>query len=189
MNTVEPIRDLQKIDAMKKILKSQNIRDWLLFTIGINSALRVSDLLRLRQMDLCDNRGRVLDAIRVREKKTNKEKLFRLNKSIRKALNEYMQTTPLDMDAFLFQSRKGENRPIGRGQAWEILSNAAKAVGIRDQIGTHTMRKTWGYHARMAGTDIEIIMRALNHSSQRQTLRYIGITQDEVDNAYDSICL
>jgi integrase len=155
MNTVEPIRDLQKIEAMKRVLKVGNIRDWLMFTIGINSGLRVSDLLRLRQVDVLDGRGRPLDAIRVREKKTNKEKLFRLNKSIRKALDEYMLTTPLDLDAYLFQSRKGDNKPIGRGQAWEILSNAATAVGIRDQIGTHTMRN-YGTRKVMGTTIPEI---------------------------------
>jgi integrase len=67
MNTVEPIRDLAKIEAIKKVLRGQNIRDWLLFTLGINSALRVSDLLRLQQTDVYDDRGRVLDAVRIRE--------------------------------------------------------------------------------------------------------------------------
>jgi integrase len=137
---VEPIRDLTKIEAMKKVLRGQNIRDWLLFVLGINSALRVSDLLRLKQSDVYDDRGRVLDAVRIRERKTGKEKLFRLNQSARKALEEYIRAVSHDPDAYLFRSRQGANRPISRQQAWDLLSNAAKTVGVAGCIGTHTMR-------------------------------------------------
>jgi integrase len=189
VNTVEPIRDLAKIEAMKKILKATSVRDWLLFSLGVNSALRVSDLLRLRQADVYDDHGRVLESIRIREKKTNKEKTFRLNKNARNALEEYAKTVGHDPDRFLFISRKGSNLPVSRTQAWSIISIAAKAVGIRENIGTHSMRKSWGYHARKAGTDIELLMRALNHSSPSMTLRYIGITQDQVDDIYISVNL
>jgi integrase len=141
-NTVEPIRDLEKIDAMKKILKAENLRNWLLFTLGINSALRVSDLLNLRQENVYDKRGRVLEAIRLREKKTGKEKVFRINKSARKAFEEYIQAVGYDPESFLFRSRMGANRPISRSRAWAVISRAAKAVGLTQPIGTHTMRKT-----------------------------------------------
>jgi site-specific recombinase XerD len=137
---VEPIRDLSKIDAMKKVLKGQSIRDWLLFVLGINSALRVSDLLQLMQADVYDVRGRVLDAVRIREQKTGKEKLFRLNQSARKALEEYIRTVDCDPKAYLFRSRQGTSKPISRQQAWEILSRAAKAVGLTQPIGSHSMR-------------------------------------------------
>jgi integrase len=140
VNTVEPIRDLAKIDAMKKVLRGQSIRDWLLFVLGINSALRVSDLLRLRQADVYDSRGRVLDAVRIREKKTGKEKLFRLNQSAKKALEVYIQGDGHNPDAYLFRSRQGVNKPISRQQAWVILGDAARAVGIAGCIGSHAMR-------------------------------------------------
>jgi site-specific recombinase XerD len=189
MNTVDPIRDLSKIEAMKKILKAGNIRDWLLLCLGINSALRVSDLLRLRQCNCFDERGRVLDSIRIREKKTSKEKCFRLNASARKALEEYVKQFGHDPESYLFKSRKGINRAISRSQAWEILTRAAMAVGIKDNIGTHTLRKTFAYHAYRQGTDIALLMRVLNHSSQAETLRYIGIQQDQIDDVYIATCL
>ena len=189
MNTVEPIRDLTKIDAMKKVLRGQNIRDWLLFTLGINSALRVSDLLRLKQVDVYDDRGRVLDAVRIRERKTGKEKLFRLNQSARKALEEYIRAVGHDPQVYLFRSRKGGNRPISREQAWELLKKAAKMVGVKEAIGTHSLRKTFAYHAYRQGTDITLLMRVLNHSAPSITLRYIGITQDQVDDVYIATCL
>jgi integrase len=140
LNTVEPIRDLGKIEAMKKILRGQNVRGWLLFILGINSVLRVSDLLRLKQSDVCDERGRVLDAVRIRERKTGKEKLFLLNKSARRALEEYMRAVGHNPDKYLFRSGKGGNKPICRMQAWELLKNAAKAVGVKETVGTHSLR-------------------------------------------------
>ena len=121
MNTVEPIRDLQKSTHSRRSCVGQSLRDWLLFVLGINSALRVSDLLRLRQADVYDDRCRVMDAVRIREKKTGKEKTFKLNKSIRKALEEYVAAVGHDPEAYLFASRKGDNLPISRTQAWEIF--------------------------------------------------------------------
>ena len=189
MNTVEPIRDLIKIEAIKKILKAGSIRDWLLFTLGINSALRVSDLLRLRQADVYDDRGRILDSIRLRERKTAKEKVFRLNQSARKSLEEYIRTVEHEPGRYLFVSRKGENRAISRSQAWAIINRAAKDVGIRQPIGSHSLRKTWAYHAYKGGTDIELISAALNHDSARTTRRYIGIRQDDIDSVYVNVNL
>jgi len=86
-------------------------------------------------------------------------------------------------DECLFPSRKG-GTPITRQQAYRILNEAARAVGITDQIGTHTLRKTFGYHAYKQGADITRLQYLLNHSAPSVTLRYIGITQEELDNVY-----
>jgi integrase len=142
---------------MKKVLRGQSIRDWLLFTLGINSALRVSDLLRLRERDCFDSKGRVLEAIRLREGKTDKEKVFIINKSAKKALEEYyagVANHDHDPDRYLFVSRKGKNRPISRTHAWEILSKAARSVGI-NCFGAHSMRN-YGTRKVMGTTIPEI---------------------------------
>jgi integrase len=142
-----------------------------------------------KQSDVFDERGRVLDAVRIRERKTGKEKLFRLNQGARKALEEYIRTVGHNSEAYLFRSRKGANKPISRSQAWEILRNAAKTVGIKSLIGTHSMRKTWAYQCYRQGVSLELLMKLLNHSSQAQTLRYIGITQDDLDSVFVSVNL
>ncbi len=181
MEFVEPIRDRKKIEAMKKVLKGSNLRDHVLFTLGINSGLRVSDLLKLKVTDVLDERGRVKDRITVREKKTGKSKTFPFSDTVIKALKEYlMETHP---EATLFPSRKGGG-PITRQQAYRIINDTARTVGIKDRIGTHTLRKTFGYHAYIAGVDVTRIQSLLNHSSPKETLRYIGITQDELDDVY-----
>lgn len=183
METVEPIRDKKKIDLIKKLLKAQNPRDHVLFVLGINSGLRISDLLKLKVSDVVDEKGKIRDRISIREKKTGKSKDFPLGRNARKAIGEYLDSVELDNDTPLFQSKKG-NGAISRVQAYRILNNAARNVGIKDKIGTHTLRKTFGYHAYKAGYDLSQIQKLLNHSSPGVTLRYIGITQDQLDEIY-----
>ena len=184
MEFVQPIRDKKKIDAMKKVLKSDNLRDYCLFTLGINSGLRISDLLKLKVADVIDSKGKVKDRISIKEQKTGKTKDFPFGNTTKKAVAEYFdsrcKTNPGEA---LFPSRKG-GTPITRQQAYRILNDAARAVGIEDQIGTHTLRKTFGYHAYKQGADITRIQYLLNHGAPSVTLRYIGITQEELDNVY-----
>lgn len=157
--------------------------------MGINTGLRVSDILKLKLEDVCTSRGKILDFISMRENKTGKPKRFPINNNTKKALQELIQTYNLSTGDYLFQSRKGENKPISRVQAWNIINAAAKTVGITDPIGTHTLRKTFGYHAYKQGTDLALIQEILNHRSQKDTKRYIGITQDDIDNVYISLNL
>lgn len=183
MEFVQPIRDKKALDTMKKILRSNNLRDYCLFILGINSGLRISDLLTLQVSNVLDDKGKIKDRIVIREKKTNKLKDFPLGETSKKALKEYLATVDISPNTALFTSRKG-CKPITRQQAYRILNDAARAIGIKDQIGTHSLRKTFGYHAFKAGVDITRIQKLLNHSSPSVTLAYIGITQDELDNVY-----
>lgn len=181
MEFVQPIRDKKALETMKKVLRS-NLRDYCLFVLGINSGLRISDLLTLKVYDVCGEKGKIKDRITIREKKTNKLKDFPLGESSRKALKEYLDSVP-DLDQALFASRKGAG-PITRQQAYRILNDAARSIGIKEKIGTHSLRKTFGYHAFQSGVDITRIQKLLNHSSPSVTLAYIGITQDELDSVY-----
>ena len=171
---VEPIRDKKLIEDMKKHLKINNIRDWLLFTLGINSGLRIGDLLRLNVEDVLS--GEVV----IREKKTGKTKKFVLSHTCRQAIGEYLETTGRTTGV-LFPSRKDNSQAITTVQAWRIIKEAAAFVGIPGNIGSHTMRKTFGYWALRQGADISFVMTALNHSNPAVTKRYIGITADELD--------
>ena len=183
MEFVQPIRDKKQIDAIKDILRASNLRDYCLFTLGINSGLRISDLLHLAVKDVTDEKGRVKDRVVIREQKTDKVKDFPFGKTTQKALREYLATVTVPPEAPLFPSQKGGGT-LTRQQAYRIINNAARKIGITDKIGTHTMRKTFGYHAYQAGMDITRIQQLLNHSAPSVTLRYIGITQDQLDEVY-----
>ena len=171
---VEPIRNKQQIEDMKEHLKLNNVRDWLLFTLGINSGLRISDLLKLTVESVSTG------YVTVREKKTGKVKQFELSETCLKAIKEYLSLTGIKTGT-LFPSKKDKAKPITEHLAWYIVKHAAKFVGITQNIGTHTMRKTFGYHALRQGVGIEYIMACFNHSNPATTRRYIGITNDELN--------
>lgn len=179
MNTVQPIRDEKKIEEMKEVLAP---RDRLLFVIGINTGLRISDILKLKVGDV---RGK--DFMVITEQKTGKTRRIKLNNQIKKAVAEALPKNAKD-DDYLFASRKSRGKkPITREQAYKVLNKAAEYVGLEEPIGTHTLRKTFGYHAYQKGVDIALLMEVFNHSSQHVTLRYIGILQDDIDNVYDLV--
>lgn len=183
MNEVQPLKSKRDIARMKKALHG---RDLLLFTIGINTALRISDILQLKVGDFDG------DYLVVKERKTGKARRIRVNKSVKQAIRKL---TPADAKPsdWLFPSRKGNpdgtSRPVSRVQAWRILNAAADRAGIDVSFGTHSLRKTFAYHAYKSGVDIALLMRLLNHASQRETLRYIGIEQETVDDVYIDVCL
>ena len=178
MNEVQPIKNKRDIARMKKALSG---RDLLLFIVGINSSLRISDILSLKVGDVSN------DYITLHERKTGKRKMIRINKAVQRAVSELVPKDAASVD-WLFPSRKGD-KPITRVQAWRILNNAASRAGLNIEIGTHSLRKTFAYHAYMNGTDIALLMRVLNHGSQRETLRYIGIEQETIDDVYIDVCL
>lgn len=187
MEFVQPIRDIKQIETIKKLLKQQSMRDYCLFVLGINSGLRISDLLKLKISDVSE-KGKVKGRIRLREKKTNKFKDFPISDNAKKAIKEYLQTRTINENEPLFISRKNKGF-LMRQRAYWILNEAARSIGIKEKIGTHTLRKTFGYHAYKNGYDIEIIQKLFNHSSPSITLRYIGITQDNLDDVYLSLDL
>lgn len=185
MEFVQPIRDKKQIDTMKKYLKGTNMRDYCLFTLGINSALRISDLLKLKINDVIDDKKKVKDRILIKEKKTGKDKNFPIGDTAKRAIFDYLAIRgEYSLDDPLFLSRKGDRAPLQRDQAYKIINAAARAVGIKDRIGSHTMRKTFAYQAYQSGIDLTLIQKLLNHSAPSVTLAYIGITQDQMDDVY-----
>ena len=173
MNYVQPIRAKAVIDDMKIELMKNNYRDYFLFIIGINTGFRVSDILELKVSDVKGGQH-----IIIKEKKTGKTKRAYVSKQLKKDIDKY--TANMGENEYLFPSQKG-NKPIGRVQAYRILNNAAKKVGL-DEIGTHTLRKTFGYWHYKQHKDVAVLQELFNHSSPSITKLYIGIRQDEIDN-------
>jgi site-specific recombinase XerD len=182
MRKVQPIRDIKKIRAIKGNLKKRNPRDFLLFTLGINTGLRISDILKLKVEDVKDQAGDIKEYLDLNEKKTKKQRLIYINNEVRNALEYFFEKTGIyDLDKYLFISDKTKiNKPISRIRAWQLIQSWCKEVGIEGRIGTHTLRKTAGYQMRMAGVAIELIQEVLGHQSISMTKRYLGITDDEV---------
>lgn len=186
MNFVEPIRDPKQIKHIKNLLKGQGrYRDLLLFVVGINTALRISDLLELRIGDFVNDTGEIRQQFSLREQKRGKRHEVVINDSIREALADYRAAYPQveeHPDHFVFFNTRARDytRPISRVQAWKFVVAICQDAGLTGNYGTHTLRKTWGYHARKSGVDLTLIMDKLNHNSLAYTKRYLGITDDEL---------
>ena len=186
MNFVQPIREKEKIENMKEELKKSGTRDYLLFYTGLNTGLRVSDVVKLNYDDVRNVDGSMKSHISIIEQKTNKLKKFPIVNGLYTELEKY--TRNMQSGEFLFKSHKGKNRPISTTQAYRIISAAAFNIGL-EEIGTHTMRKTFGYHHYKQFHDVAILQEIFNHSSPSITLRYIGISQDDIDLSYSNFSL
>lgn len=297
MNFVQPIKNRKDIDKMKNYLHKSNIRNYTLFVTGINSLLRVSDLLNLQITDITNPDGSIKDRLKLREQKTNKLKDFNLNSGIKEALTEYLSGYPTfkksyththnyyhnHKDSCLFPSEKWFNQedyinrsklvdflrpyipeinaqikqyksineialvqgidlkelvrefldsifneidknigtsknqniaqskwikikefapnqiqdilntkghdPITRQTVHNFLKEASKEVKLKENVGSHSMRKTASYAIYMNNIKtnpgiIDTLQKMLNHSSSSTTLRYLGITQDVMDEVY-----
>lgn len=180
MKFVSPIRDRDKIQEIRTLLKERSERDWFLFSLGISTGLRISDLRVLKVSDVEDKTH-----ITIKEQKTKKRKKILLNESVRGMILEYIKN--MDENEYLFKSRQG-NKPLGRNQCGNIISEAGKQVGI-ENLGTHSMRKTFGYWHYKEFNNIAILMTIFNHSSQSVTMKYLGIEQDEMDATLDDFDL
>ena len=179
---VYPIRKKDHIKAIKRNLKNQP-RNLALFTLGINTALRASDLLRIT-VDHVEGL-KVGEGFTIREKKTRKVRRVLLNKASHAAIKGYLKVREkTGPNAPLFLSRIGKNRPITVSYLNNLMKLWCKDVGIKENIGSHSLRKTWAYQNRQAGVPMPILMVCLNHSSQLQTLAYLGINEEELDHAF-----
>lgn len=177
MEFVEPIRQIEKIRLMKIYLRKRSKRDFLLFVLGINTGLRISQLLELLCSDVLHD-GSPRNFLLITNK-LQSEKVF-LNKSVKQAIKSYVSHANLNQDDYLFLS-SNRKRPITRQQAYRIINQAALEAGISDKIGTHTLRKTFGYHGYKQGIAVALLQQRFNHESRGATLRYIGINDEKYE--------
>ena len=195
--TVQPIRSQSDRNAIDSYLMHRNPRDRVMFALGIYTGRRISDLVRLNVRDVAyvDRKGRlcVAERLTIQEQKTGKFADVLLHPKVRRILSKYLhcrrkhsETLGVLLNEPLLKSlkarRDGQFR-ITRRHALRVLTNAARNCGLTYKIGTHSLRKTFGYIQHQNGTSIELIQRMLNHSSPEVTLSYIGITRDDMDEA------
>jgi len=180
---VDPIKNLKDIKAIKKLLKDSP-RDHALFTMGINTNFRASDLVALtvgQVRPLPVNADLVLT-----EKKTGKERRITLNVACVDAIQNHLAASALDDADPLFKSRKGSRLTISSVN--RLVKCWCAAVNLVGNYGSHTLRKTWGYHQRVSfGSDLPILMECFNHSTQKQTMKYLCIQPEEIKGVYANV--
>lgn len=178
MKSADPIRDVRIIETLKSYFKSWNDKYYILFCLGINTGLRVSDLRCLKVYNI-EN-----DYIRISEQKTGKSKKFLLNPVTRNEVLNYIQKNHLAPSDYVIQSRNGQNSPLSRQRIYDILQKASDELNLSQNmiLSPHSLRKTFGYHFYKRTNDIAMLMSIFNHSSPSITLRYIGISDEMIDN-------
>ena len=187
MKTTQPVRDIVELKKIKKYYREvkPNKRNFLLIICGLNTALRISDILKLRWKDVYnENLLSFKSHIDVKEQKTGKKTTVFINNNLKEAL------ALCDvMEQFIFLGQKSTDKPISRIQAFRIISEAAKKCLLSHKVSCHSLRKTFGYHAWKKGVSPALLTSIYNHSSYKITTRYLGIEQDDRDEVFELVNL
>ena len=179
---VEPIKELKDIGTIKKLL-ADNPRDFALFTIGINTNLRASDLLQIKAGQVRSLKPN--DSFEIKEKKTQKARRVTLNKACIDAIRNLLASAPFKDSDYLFRSQRAEVLIVP--SLVRMVKQWCKAINLKGNYGSHTLRKTWGFHQRVTfGTDIPTLMVCYNHSTQSQTLDYLCIQPEEIREVFEN---
>lgn len=204
-HAAEPIKNINDIMKVSEFLiKNKRWRDNMLFIVGINFGLRVSDLRMLRFQNLINDNLTFKDKFPVFEQKTRntrkrkKNRYITVNEAVMEAVSLYIEKTPgLTLSDYMFRSQSNngvsENRPLSAKSIDRILKGIAHDVGLNMRVSTHTLRKTFCYHQMLISHNdsrkLLLLSKMLNHSSPAQTLDYIGITEEEIEVAYKELNL
>jgi len=199
-HTSEPIKSMDDIiDISKYLIANKRYRDNMLFIVGINFGLRVSDLRLLRFSHLINEEFAFRDSFSVLEQKTSTTRKKRRNRSITinraviDAITLYLENaSDVKLSDYMFRSESNRgcssNKPIHRNSIDRVLKSIAKDLGLGNKMATHSMRKTFAYHQMvMSGNDprkLLLLQKMFGHSTSAQTLDYIGITGEEIEEAY-----
>lgn len=204
-HTAEPIKKIEDIYKISQYLISQNrYRDNMLFIVGINFGLRVSDLLTLRFSHIINTDCSFKDTFAILEKKTKdtrkkkRNRYVTINTAVVEAVTLYLENTPgVKLSDYMFrsESNRGSNQNVAihRNSVDRIIRGIGKDLCLDIHMSTHTLRKTFGFHQMvMSNNDprkLLLLQKIFGHSSSAITLDYIGITKDEICDAYRDLNL
>ena len=195
---VDPIKDLDKVVEIATKLKETNPRNCAIFVMGINVGLRAGDLLDLKLSDVLDG-DKFRNAVVIVEEKTGKRRDFTLNAAAKAALDYYLASSMAPRaiegeETYLFPSRVGTNQPLSVKALHKLVNKWCLEAKLTGNFGTHTLRKTFAYHLytkHIASNPriLDVLQMILGHSSTTVTLRYIGVTAQEIDGIYSGLNL
>ena len=181
MNTAHAIKDTNQIKELLDVYPKDS-KNRLLIEYALRTGLRISDILSVRVSDVL---GR--DTYIIKEQKTGKMKELALHDALKLSIFSYVSKHKLELDDYLFFSNVNKKAPIQRMQAHRNIDKSGNMTGVVQ--AAHSLRKTFGYQAYKQGIDITLLNSIFQHSSQAVTLRYIDITQENINDVYKKINL
>ena len=196
MNSAQPIKNTKDLEKFKRYYQEikPNYRNELLIVMGLNTALRISDILSLEWNSVYNfEKKEYRNHISIVEQKTGKISQIYLNTNVLRVLKNYKDYLKrkgkiLEPNTFIF-THSNKNVPITRTQAFRIIKEVADYYNISGVISCHSLRKTFGYHAWKQGVEPVLLVTVFNHSSFNITKRYLGIEQDDKDKIFKKIKL
>ena len=196
MSTTSPIKNKKELETFKNYyLEKKNPRNYLLIIVGLNTALRISDILNLQWKDVYHhNKNCFRKHIDLYEQKTGKATSIAINDAVKTALlqllkEEYANQPFPSPETYIFRSTRNKDMPLSRYQAYRIIKEAAENTGLDEHISCHSLRKTFGYFAWKQGVEPAMLMHIYNHSSYQITRRYLCIKQEDKDEVFLKINL
>lgn len=176
MKLVAPIKNIEDINKIKEYLRTQNLRNYLIFVMGINTGIKTFQMLDLRFKDILDNENNIRNYIDINGIK------YEITSNTKKAIKEYMESVSIDEDKnrYVFKSNKCD-LSINRSHLYRILNDAAKKCEVNLSIGNETLRKTFGYHYYHKIGDLKHLQMILNQKSISRLCEYL-----DIDNQIDS---
>lgn len=187
MSTSQPLKNKNDIQKLKNYFyMREEYRNYALVTVGLNTALRISDLLHIKWKDVYNEEKQdFYSHIYLNEQKTKKNTIIVLNTSVKEALLLYKKHLEYyNKENYIFNGQKSTDKPISRVQAFRIIKDAVDALGLEEHISCHSLRKTFGYQAWREGTEPALLMTIFNHSSYEITKRYLCIDQNDKDQLF-----
>lgn len=185
MNEVQAAKTTQQIDRIEHLLAERGQVYADVWRVGLNLALRISDLLSIKFSDV---EGERLELV---EQKTGKRRIIKINTAARAVITRRKADNP--QHVWLFQSDANRSKSLVKPLSREVVARVFKQVGegrsVSLHLGTHSMRKTRGWIMYSKGVPLEKIAKTLNHSSPAVTMRYIGLEQADIDAGYDEFCI
>jgi integrase len=186
MKITKPIKSLKDVQKFKQYyLKRGEYRNYLLVSVCLNSALRISDVLNLRWEDFYDfSASHFKTHIELTERKTGKSTSILINTAMLNAVKLYLDKGKTTLHKGFIFTADGITH-ITRVQAHRIVKAGGESIGI--EVSCHSLRKTFGYHAWKNGTPPALLMKIYNHSGFEVTKRYLGIEQEDKDEVFKSV--
>lgn len=188
MSTTKPIKSIEQVRKLKKYyIEKEEYRNFLLVSVCLNTALRISDILMLKWENVINiSTKQTKKYLRITETKTGKKTNIIINRAIKDAIKVFIEKEGIESE-FMFSNRNG--KPITRENAYYIVKKAGISIGLEHEISPHSLRKTFGYHAWKKGVPPAMLVELYNHSSYEVTKRYLGIDQDEKDRVFMDVAL
>lgn len=190
MATTQPIREKDDLQNFINYYKTDvpNIRNYTLIVFGLHTALRISDILKLKWKDVyLFEKNCFVEHLSIKEQKTGKSSMIALHDNAVNALSDYFSERNPSPDDYVFSKRTTPKSPLCRSQAYRLVRKAAEETMTETNISCHSLRKTFGYHAYHDGISPALLMDIFNHSSFETTKRYLGIKQEERDSLFKNM--